>query len=207
VASTTPTRLKQLDEPDFWGYPTFLRDGVFLVRNHPNSFLCTAAIMKAGSSPARESGPFSWRGDETQAGSDVEEFCDSCVHLPFIAQVPARWASLGVITVLRGTTSATLRLEVGDDAEVVASPYPVQRLVEDPCAGSDVEGGATFATADHDVVDRPASHLMGQVIVRPEQVARLPAEATGRRALVISRRVPLAARRAVPWADALEPDS
>ena len=46
VASTTPTRLKKLEKPDFWGYPKFLRDGVFLVRNHPNSFLCTAAIMK-----------------------------------------------------------------------------------------------------------------------------------------------------------------
>jgi hypothetical protein len=78
--------------------------------------------------------------------------------------VSARWASLGVITVFLETTSATLSLEVGDHAEMVASPSPVHRLVEDPCTGSDVEGGATFGTADHDVVDPPA-HVPGHLTV------------------------------------------
>src|SRR5215207_8839829 len=47
-------------------------------------------------------------------------------------------------------------LEVGEDAEVVAGPDAVNRLVQDPLAAGDLQGRAVGAAADHDVVDPPA---------------------------------------------------
>src|SRR3712207_2628742 len=58
------------------------------------------------------------------------------------------------------------------DAEVVARPYALYRLVEDALAGGDLERGTMAAAAHHDVVD-PAAQLQRPVVAAGHQrVAR-----------------------------------
>src|SRR5215216_804383 len=62
--------------------------------------------------------------------------------------------------------------EVRYDAEVVARPHAVYRLVEDALAGGDIERGTMVAAADHCVVD-PAAQLKRPVAAAGHQgVAR-----------------------------------
>src|SRR5215203_7046873 len=53
--------------------------------------------------------------------------------------------------------------EVRYDAEVVARPQAVYRLVEDALAGGDIKRGTMLAAADHYVVD-PAAQLQRPVV-------------------------------------------
>src|SRR5215212_7699703 len=58
------------------------------------------------------------------------------------------------------------------DAEVVARPHTVYRLVEDALAGGDIERGTMVAAADHYVVD-PAAQLKRPVVAAAhKRVAR-----------------------------------
>src|SRR5215216_6808306 len=61
--------------------------------------------------------------------------------------------------------------EVRYDAEVVARPHAVYRLVEDALAGGDIERGTMVAAADHYVVD-PAAPLQRPVAAGHQLVAR-----------------------------------
>ena len=46
--------------------------------------------------------------------------------------------------------------EVGDEAEMVAGPYAIDRFVKDPFAGDDLKGRSTMFTAAHEDVVDPA---------------------------------------------------
>src|SRR5829696_4045374 len=62
--------------------------------------------------------------------------------------------------------------ELGHDAEVVARPHAVYRLVEDALAGGDLERGTMVGAADHYVVDTPAQLKRPVVAAAHQRVAR-----------------------------------
>ena len=66
--------------------------------------------------------------------------------------------------------------EVGDEAEMIAGPHTVDRLVKDACTGGDLQAGSSVLTTAHEDVINPSEWpvpISHKRVVRREGVARL----------------------------------
>src|SRR5215212_3691283 len=97
---------------------------------------------------------------------------------------PGSDISSGSLVVRRGTWPWDR--EVRYDAEVVARPHGVYRLVEEALAGGDLERGTMVAAADYYVVD-PAAKLQRPVVAAAHQRVARRERVTGNPRVALSQ--------------------